>query len=51
MRFSNLSLGAKLTLVSALAIAACLIVGIFLQTLETSNTTDCLLYTSDAADE
>ena len=40
MRFSNLSLGAKLTLVSALAIAACLIVGIFLQTLETSNTTE-----------
>ncbi|UKV15586.1 methyl-accepting chemotaxis protein [Thalassospiraceae bacterium SW-3-3] len=40
MRFSNLSLGAKLTCVSALAIAFCLIVGIFLQTAQTSKTTE-----------
>ena len=40
MRFSNLSLGAKLTCVSAFAIAFCLIVGIFLQTVQTSKTTE-----------
>ena len=40
MGVSNLSLGAKLTLVSAIAIAACLIVGIFLQTVKTSDTTE-----------
>ena len=40
MRFSNMSLGAKLTCVSALAIAFCLIVGIFLQTVQTGKTTE-----------
>ncbi len=39
MRFSNMSLGTKLTCVSALAIAICLIVGIFLQTAQTNATT------------
>ncbi|MEQ8392389.1 MAG: methyl-accepting chemotaxis protein [Thalassospira sp.] len=40
MNFSTLSLGAKLTLVSGFAIATCLIIGIFFQTLETSDTTE-----------
>ncbi|MDG4718120.1 MULTISPECIES: methyl-accepting chemotaxis protein [Thalassospira] len=42
MNFSTLSLGAKLTLVSAFAIAICLIGGISLQTIQTSNTTEQL---------
>jgi methyl-accepting chemotaxis protein len=42
MNFSSLSLGAKLTLVSAVAIAICLIVGISAQTIQTSNTTEQL---------
>ncbi|WP_052657661.1 methyl-accepting chemotaxis protein [Thalassospira sp. HJ] len=40
MNFSSLSLGAKLTFVSALAIAICLIAGISLQTLQTNRTTE-----------
>ncbi|MCC9623967.1 methyl-accepting chemotaxis protein [Thalassospira sp. MA62] len=42
MRVSTLSLGAKLTLVSATAIAICLITGISLQTIQTNNTTENL---------
>lgn len=42
MNFSTLSLGAKLTLVSAVAIAVCLISGISLQTIQTSTTTEDL---------
>ncbi|AUG52095.1 methyl-accepting chemotaxis protein [Thalassospira marina] len=42
MRFSNLSLGTKLACVSALAIAFCLIIGIFLQTAQTGKTTEKL---------
>ena len=42
MRFSNLSLGTKLACVSALAIAFCLIIGIFLQTAQTGSTTEKL---------
>jgi methyl-accepting chemotaxis protein len=42
MRFSNLSLGTKLACVSALAIAFCLVVGIFLQTAQTGATTEKL---------
>ncbi|HAI31431.1 MAG TPA: hypothetical protein DCM48_18175, partial [Thalassospira sp.] len=40
MNFSSLSLGAKLTLVSAMAIALCLIAGISLQTIQTNQTTE-----------
>lgn len=40
MKFSTLSLGAKLTFVSAFAIAVCLIAGISLQTIQTSSTTE-----------
>ncbi|AXO15680.1 methyl-accepting chemotaxis protein [Thalassospira indica] len=40
MKFSSLSLGAKLTLVSAATIALCLIAGISLQTVQTSQTTE-----------
>lgn len=40
MKFSTLSLGAKLTCVSAFAIAVCLIAGISLQTIQTSSTTE-----------
>ena len=40
MKFSTLSLGAKLTVVSAFAIAVCLIAGISLQTIQTSSTTE-----------
>lgn len=40
MNFSSLSLGAKLTLVSAVTIALCLIAGISLQTVQTSQTTE-----------
>ncbi|MHC8494470.1 methyl-accepting chemotaxis protein [Thalassospira sp. SM2505] len=42
MNLSSLSLGAKLTLVSAFAIAVCLIAGITLQTIQTSKTTEQL---------
>lgn len=40
MNFSSLSLGAKLTFVSAMAIAICLIAGISLQTMQTNSTTE-----------
>lgn len=40
MKFSTLSLGAKLTFASAFAIAVCLIAGISLQTIQTSSTTE-----------
>ncbi|MDP2697611.1 methyl-accepting chemotaxis protein [Thalassospira sp.] len=42
MNFSRLSLGAKLTCVSAVAVAACLMIGIFLQTNQTGQTTEDL---------
>lgn len=42
MNFSSLSLGAKLTLASACAIALCLLAGISIQTLQVSKTTENL---------